>query len=122
MQLDLEKPDGNLIRSYTPGELRINDRSFNESVIVTAAEIFSPWSPPAIEDLSPADFEVALAQNPELILFGTGPAQLFPPPSLITAIMKQGIGFESMDTAAACRTYNVLAAEQRRVAAALLII
>jgi uncharacterized protein len=121
MQLDLEKPDGNIIRSYSPGELRVNDRLLSEPVILTATEIHTAWSPPPINDLSIADFEIALAQNPELILFGTGSAPHFPPPALVTAIMKLGIGFEFMDTAAACRTYNVLASENRRVVAALLL-
>ena len=121
MQLDLEKPDGNIIRSYSPGELRVNNLLLHDPVILTVNEIHTAWAPSPIRDLSLGDFEIALTKNPELILFGTGPAQHFPPPAVVTAIMKRGIGFEFMDTAAACRTFNVLASEHRQVVAALLL-
>jgi len=121
MQLDLEKPQGNVIRSYAPGELRVNELVLHEPVIVTATEIYTAWAPNRIEDLTITDFEIALTQNPELILFGTGRTQRFPPPVLAPAIMRRGIGFEFMDTAAACRTYTVLVSEQRQVVAALLL-
>ena len=121
MQIDLEKTQGNVIRSYAPGELRINDLVFHESVILTTTEIHTAWAPNDITKLCIADFEFALAQNPEVILFGTGETQYFPPPALIADVMNRGIGFEFMDTGAACRTYNVLASEQRRVVAALML-
>ncbi len=121
MQFNLEKGSGIVIRSFVAGELRVNDQTFTTPVILTTDEIIADWSPPGIAELSIADFQPALDRSPAIILFGTGSAQHFPPTALITDIMRAGIGFEVMDTAAACRTFNVLAGEQRQVVAALLI-
>jgi uncharacterized protein len=121
MQLDLEKGSGIFIRSFSAGKLRVNDQIIEQHVILTVDEIISDWSPASLESLSITDFELALERSPEVILFGTGLTQRFPSTQLITDIVRQGIGFEIMDTAAACRTFNVLAAEQRRVVAALLL-
>ena len=121
MQLDLEKSGGIVIRSFSAGKLHVNDQIIEHHVMLTADEIISEWSPVSIEDLSIADFAPALERDPEVILFGTGSTQRFPDTGLITEIMRQGIGFETMDTAAACRTFNVLASEYRRVVAALLL-
>jgi uncharacterized protein len=121
MQLDLEKGSGIVIRSFSEGKLHVNDRIIDRHVILTADEIISDWSPASLDNLSITDFTLALERDPEVIIFGTGLTQRFPRTQLITDIMRQGIGFETMDTAAACRTFNVLAAEQRRVVAALLL-
>lgn len=121
MQLDLEKASGIVIRSFSAGRLQVNDQLIDHHVILSADEIISEWSPAGVENLSITDFAMALECRPEVILFGSGVAQRFPDTQLITDIMRQGIGFEIMDTAAACRTFNVLATEQRRVVAALLV-
>lgn len=120
MQLDLEKNSGIFIRSFSAGELRVNDEVITYPVILTPEEIVD-WSPPSIDALSITDFGPALAVAPELILFGTGSSHTFPPTTLITDIMRDGVGFETMATSAACRTFNVLASEGRRVVAALLV-
>jgi uncharacterized protein len=110
-----------LVRGYGAGELRIGDGVYRGAVILSASTILSE---PAIGDLgalvalpSPR----ILALDPEIILLGTGQRQIFPAASFGAQFLRAGIGFEVMDTAAACRTYNVLAAEQRRVVAMLLI-
>ena len=121
MQLDLEKRHGLSIRSFSEGEFHINDRVLTHHVILTPEEILCEWSPPPIAELSIADFLPGLEQAPEVILFGTGLVQRFPDAALITEILRQGIGFEVMDTPAACRTFNVLASEYRKVVAALLV-
>jgi uncharacterized protein len=121
MQLDRETGSGNIIKSYSAGELRINDAIFTNHVIVSADDIIENWSPAIISELSIADFSVAIRSRPELIIFGTGIEQIFPPATVMTEILRQGIGFEVMDTAAACRTFNVLAGERRRIAAALML-
>lgn len=121
MQLDREQNSGVVIRSFAAGEIRVNDRIINSPVILTPDEILADWTPPPIDALSITDFEAALAIEPEVILFGTGTLQTFPATLLITEIMRLGIGFEVMATPAACRTFNVLAGEGRRVAAALLV-
>ena len=121
MQLDLEKGSGILIRSFEEGKLHVNDQIIDINVMLTSDEIIADWSPASLENLSIADFELALARSPEVILLGTGLKQRFPHMQLITEIVRQGIGFEIMNTAAACRTFNVLASEQRQVVAALFL-
>jgi len=121
MLLTREQNSGNIIRSFSAGELRINDEIYTDHVIVSADTIIENWSPANIADLSIADFTDAMSATPEVIVFGTGITQTFPPLALMTDIMRRGIGFEVMDTGAACRTFNVLAAEGRKVIAALLL-
>lgn len=121
MQLDREPSAGVFIRSFRPGTLRLADREIRSAVILTATEVITAWSPPDIGVMSIDDFTLALEREPELLLLGTGTRQLFPAPEIGVQIMRAGIGFEVMDTRAACRTFNVLAAEGRRVMAALLL-
>jgi len=121
MQLNREQNIGIVIRSIAAGEIRVNDQVIDRPVILTPDKIFADWTPPPIDELSITDFEPALAIEPEVILFGTGDVQTFPAIALITDIMRRGVGFEIMATSAACRTFNVLAGEGRRVVAALLL-
>ena len=78
------------------------------------------WSAQRFEQLSADHFAELARHEPELVIFGSGTRMRFAPPSCLRALIEKGIGFESMDTAAACRTYNVLLAEGRAVVAALL--
>ncbi len=121
MQFALDESRNIQIRSYLTGELRVGKEILTSPVILSPASIHENWSPPDIESMTVEDFDIAITEQPEVILFGTGPNQIFPPLRLISTIMQQGIGFEYMDTAAACRTFNVLAGEGRRVVAALLL-
>ncbi|CAH9018406.1 Mth938-like domain-containing protein [Candidatus Nitrosacidococcus sp. I8] len=90
------------------------------SVILTRDKV-REWTPRTFDELKEGYFEVFLDINPEVILLGTGNNLFFPPPSLFKKLFDHGIGVEFMSTAAACRTYNILVNESRRVAAALLI-
>ena len=111
----------NLIRSYAPGEIRINDQVFRHSLIVGPASI-APG--PAVRDaaeLTAAHTADIMALEPELVLIGTGTRQVFPAAEFGAQFLRAGIGFEVMDTGAACRTFNVLVAEHRRVVALLLV-
>ena len=121
MKLSKESGSGNVIRSFRPGELCLVEQTFNSHVILSARDIIQNWNPAAFPVLSIADFKPAIALGPEIILFGTGKKQQFPNHALMTEIMRQGIAFEAMDTAAACRTFNVLVSEHREVVAALLV-
>lgn len=122
MKLQLENPPGtNLIRSYGPGQLRIGETMHARSVIVTATTIIAPWRPEAAPELTTADLEPLLGLGPEVVLLGTGTRQLFPDLQVLRILHEQRIGVEVMDTAAACRTYNVLVTEGRNVAAALIV-
>ena len=110
----------NLIRAYGAGELRINDAVFREPVIVSAAAIAAAPEISGVAALRAAHAAPLLAFEPELVLLGTGVRQQFPDPEFGAQFLRAGIGFEVMDTGAACRTFNVLVAERRRVAALLL--
>ncbi len=121
MKLHAEKGSGNYIQSVSADSVVINGTTFSGPVIVSADRIITGWLPRPIADLQIDDFLPVLDLDPEVILFGTGPNHHFAGNRLMTAIMSRGVGFEVMATAAACRTYNVLAAEDRRVVAALLL-
>lgn len=121
MKLDLDRNSGNLIRSFAGDQVLVGNAIFREPVIVSMASIIADWAPPPVESLSLTDLQAAIDLEPEVILLGTGPTQLRPPAATVTAILRLGVGIEIMNTAAACRTYNVLATEYRRVVAALFI-
>ena len=111
----------NLVRAYAPGELRINDDTYRSSIIVSASAVMVAPDICRVEDLSGLDPSRILALDPELVLLGTGQRQIFPPASFRAEFLRAGIGFEAMDTGAACRTFNVLVTEQRRVVALLMV-
>jgi uncharacterized protein len=122
MRFTLVRPAGaHVVRAYAPGQIRIGDRDIATSLIVTADTLIEPWRPRRIDDLVAADLEPAVGLTPEVLLIGTGARQVFPGAEVFAALRAARIGFEVMATGAACRTYNVLVAEDRRVAAALLI-
>ena len=91
------------------------------NVVVPWRGLGRPWSAASVEAISAADFDALLADNPEVVLFGSGSRLRFPKPALLRGLIERRIGVESMDTAAACRTYNVLVSEGRTVVAALLL-
>jgi uncharacterized protein len=111
----------NLIHAYGGGELRVNDATYRGAVILSASTILSEPNIQNLEGLIAIDVARILALDPELVLLGTGARQIFPAPSYGAQFLRAGIGFEVMDTGAACRTFNVLVGEQRRVAALLLV-
>lgn len=110
----------NLIRAYDGGELRINEHIYRGAVILSASTLLSQPQIQRLDELIGIDVAQILALEPELVLLGTGERQSFPAPSFGAQFLRAGIGFEVMDTGAACRTFNVLVAEQRRVVALLL--
>jgi uncharacterized protein len=111
----------NLIRAYSPTEIRVGEQSLRASCIVTADKVISEWEPASYAELAPAHLEAILALKPELVLLGTGAAQRFPPAPIRGAFIARGVALEVMDLGAACRTYNILVQEERRVAAALFL-
>jgi uncharacterized protein len=110
-----------LVRSYSPGELRIGEEVLRRSCVLRADQLVSDWRPQVIEELTLADFDAVLALEPEIVVLGTGERQQFPPTELMATMLSRGIGLEIMATDAACRTYNVLVSEDRRVVAALML-
>lgn len=91
------------------------------SVLVPWTGEVAPWPIAEFGELREADFERMAAFGPDLVLFGSGARMRFAPPALLRPLAAKGIGIECMDTAAACRTYNVLVSERRPVLAALLL-
>jgi len=122
MKFTLDRPGTlHVVRGYVPGQLRIGEREFGRSVIVSARTLIEDWRPQRIDELTAADLEPVLALRPQVLLLGSGPRQVFPARDLLAQLYAARVGFEIMDTGAACRTYNVLVAEGRAVAAALII-
>ncbi len=111
----------NFIRAYAPGEIRINDRAFHAPLIVSSSTIEPGPTVGGAEDLTAAHASPIIALEPELVLLGTGARQVFPRADFGARFLRAGIGFEVMDTGAACRTFNVLVGEERRVVALLLV-
>ena len=97
----------------------INGVRHEKSIVVTPQTV-SDWPPASFSELKKEDFEGLTALGVDILLLGTGPRQRFPHPSLIAALADARIGVEVMDAKAACRTYNILVAEERKVALALL--
>lgn len=121
MKFTLDQPTLNMVRAYGAGMVRIGDRTYDRSVIVTATAVIEDWPPRSIDDLRAVDLEPLLQLRPEVLLIGSGARQQFPVRDVLSALYASRLGFEIMDTGAACRTYNVLAAEGRNVAAALIL-
>jgi uncharacterized protein len=110
-----------LVRAYSPGELRVGETVLHRSCLLRADRMVTDWRPQTLGELTLADMEAVFALDPEVIVLGSGPRQRFPDSALYAALLSRGIGCEVMDTGAACRTYNVLVSEDRRVVAALLL-
>jgi uncharacterized protein len=122
MKLTLEGPSNlNLIRSYSADEIRIGEHHIRSSCIVTADTLIASWPPASIEEVQVNHLETIVELRPELVLFGTGARQRFAPAQIRAALAERGIGAEAMDLGAACRTFNILVQEERRVAAVLFL-
>jgi uncharacterized protein len=109
-----------LIRAYEPGRILVADRWVRGHLIVAPDRVIESWSVPAAADVTLADLEPALALQPQIVLLGTGAVLEWPEADLMSELAARAIGLEIMSTPAACRTFNVLVHEQRRVVAALL--
>jgi uncharacterized protein len=119
VQITRESSAANVIRAYEAGRLRVNEAWIAGHVIVSQDRILEHWNVEAPSALALGDLEPALALQPEIVLLGTGSDIVLPDVELMAAMAARGIGLEIMTTAAACRTFNVLVHERRRVAAAL---
>ena len=110
----------NSIRAYSDGEISVNEKIINRSVIISA-DVIQLWEPASIDQLTAAHCEIISEFNPEVVIIGTGKRLQFPVASVIAGLQTQGIGVEIMAHDAACRTFNILLAEDRRVVVALLM-
>jgi uncharacterized protein len=111
----------NAVTAFAPGLVRINTQPYTTSVVLPWRGDVLAWPCATFEHLSAVHFEQLAALAPELVIFGSGQRLRFAAPSLLRSLIERRIGVETMDTAAACRTYNVLASEGRAVVAALLL-
>ena len=110
-----------LFTGYESDHVMVNRQRFDSGIVVMATDVLSDWGVTHFDALNESHFEYFLTFKPEVILLGTGAAQHFPHPRLYRALTNAGIGVECMDTPAACRTYNILVAEDRKVIAAILL-
>ena len=111
----------NLFTAYDHDYVAVNHRRYHSSLIVLPDQVVEAWPPPDFEGLLDVHFTAILALAPEIVLLGTGSSLRFPHPRLTQMLTLAQIGVEVMDTPAACRTYNILAGEGRKVAAALIL-
>ena len=119
----IENKDGtsNIINSITHDEIIINGVTIKESCIVTNSALLTNLNIYSIENLASIHIENLLSSNPELILIGSGSEHVFPMTELLTPVAKKNIGLEVMNNHSATITYNVLVAEERKVACLLII-
>ena len=110
-----------LFTGHGAGYVAVNGRQYQRPVVVSAEEVRTDWTATDFATLDATHFQYFLALKPEVLLFGTGAKQQFAHPNLYRELIRAGIGIEFMDTPAACRTYNILVAEDRKVVAAVLL-
>ena len=122
MQLTEHRTDRELfVRSADATRVVIVDREFRASLVLTPSGVLEDFAPRTVEEIDAAAAERVLALRPEVVLLGTGAKATFPPQAVLALFLRRGIGLETMDSAAAARTFNVLAGEGRQVAAVFLI-
>ena len=110
-----------IFTEHGPGYVSVGGKRYDHSIVVSPEAVRDDWKLAGFDELSETHFEYFLALKPDVLLLGTGTQQHFPHPRLYRALTDAGISVECMDTPAACRTYNILAAEDRKVIAAVLI-
>ena len=124
MKLHADKLDFQSITAHGEGWVAINGQRHTDSLVLASSGRAQAWNCQRFDELTPAHFDHLLTlstEPPELVVFGSGSRLRFVRPALLAGLIERRIGVETMDTPAACRTYNILAAEGRRVVVALLI-
>ena len=121
MKFQPDRSNAQTISGYGPGWIGIEAEKITTSVIIGSGGQRIDWHCARFEDLTPAHFAQLAELETELVIFGSGTRNRFPPPAWLAPLMARRIGLETMDTQAACRTYNILASEGRNVAVALLL-
>jgi len=123
MKLQPDKSSAPLVRAYSQEWLQIDEQRFTQSVVVSSMPEHPPrvWAPRHLDELVAEQLAELASSGAELVILGTGQRLRFPPAPWLAPFARARVGLESMDTAAACRTYNILASEGRKVLAALLL-
>lgn len=121
MKLQPERSEAQTITGHGPGWVAINGEKITHSVVIGSDGQRISWDCTGHHDLGPQHFEMLASLGAEVVIFGSGSRLRFPRPPWLAPLMQRRIGVETMDSAAACRTYNILAAEGRRVLLALVL-
>jgi uncharacterized protein len=122
MQLTLENPDFNyLLRGTRDSHVLVNERWLSSSFLLSPFELIDGWRPTSVIELTAQDMQPLLALKPSVVILGTGVSHHFPTSAVLATCLTQGIGIEVMNSAAAARTFNVLATEGRKVVAGFLV-
>ncbi|KRG38695.1 hypothetical protein ARC78_15435 [Stenotrophomonas pictorum JCM 9942] len=122
MQLSRELPDYTYsLRAADGRQAKVNDRVLTHSFILAPNQLIEDWPVRSLAELTAGHLNAALELNPALVILGTGEQQVFPPAAVLAACLTRGIGIEVMNNASAARTFNVLAAEDRKVVAAFIL-
>lgn len=111
----------NTVTRYESDHIEVNAVRYESSVIVMPEGPVEPWAIKSFKELTVQDFEKIASKKPELVIFGSGKSLQFPKPELVKPLIEAKIGFETMNTHAACRTYNILMGEGRNVLSALIL-
>jgi uncharacterized protein len=122
MKMTLDDAAGlNLVSAYADGQAKIRGQEYNTSLLIFPRTLITDWDVETIDGLTPKAFKPIIAEKPELLILGTGNTQVFPHPRTFITLIDRNIGYEVMDNAAACRTYNILLGEGRHAALGLLM-
>ena len=122
MKLHLAKIAGqNQFTGYGDGYVAVNNQRYERSLVLTPEAIHDTWAVASVDAIGADELAFLLALKPEILLLGTGAQQRFPGPATLREFARAQIGVETMDTAAACRTFNILMAEERNVVAAVIV-
>ena len=122
MKLQSDPHSGaNTITGYGDGYVEINKIPYAHAVVLSSDGDISEWPVKNFDELNAGNFLQLVDLKPELILIGTGSRQRFPKPELLKTLIEAKVGFETMDSQAACRTYNILVGEGRQVVLALIV-
>ena len=120
MKLQPDKSSVQTITAHGPGWVGVQADRIEHSVVIGSRGQRLPWAE-RFEDLGPEHFDTLAGLAVEVVIFGSGNRLRFPKPAWLASLSRARVGVETMDTAAACRTYNILAQEGRNVAVALLL-
>ena len=122
MDLSLDRPGDYLfVRRVGKDSITVVDREFTRSLVLSPVRAIENWPVAHARELDAGHVDAILELNPEVVILGTGERQVFPAPAFMAGFLRQGIGIEVMDNAAAARTYDLLAGESRRVVAAFIL-
>ena len=121
MDLTLQSPGDHLfIRAISDKGIRVGNQVYSGPLIISAGKLLTNWPVGSPTELTSQHLDQILELEPELVLIGTGKRQVFLPPEMLMVFYRQSVGIETMNTQAACRTFNVLVSEGRNVVAALM--